>query len=1061
MEAQSATECSAALPACSQVETARQSEPESKDRDLALAKLWNHLVKCEVELGRWSSAERRSRQALATWQKLSGPDHTDVAVGLRNLALVFYAQGKYGEAEPILKQSLAMEQRQLGSEDPRISLTLNNLSALLTKEGKYAEAEGLSRQALALSRKLWGAEHHRIALSLVTLGTALDKQGKHTEAESELRQALAMRRKIRGTEHTEVAESLSQLADALEGQGKYAEAEKAHREALAMRQRLSGPEHNTVAETLNNLGNVLLRQGKYGEAELLYRQGLSLRRKLLGNQHPMVAAVLNNLAIILLKLGKYAEAESLCREALSVQQQFYGSEHPDLLTALGNLAVVLKHQGKYGEAEPIYLRVLALRRKTLGNEHPEVATALNNLAGVYSRQKKYAQAEAMYAEALAMRQRLSGKEHPEAVSVLSNLAFARLNQGKYEAAEEAAVQAKDIARAQLGPEHPDLALALHHLARLAFIRGRNEAAVMLLRDIGRIQETLLRATVSESRIQGLLQSLSEPKETVFGQLLANASNPAMRELGMTFALLHKGRSVEAGALANRMLHTKLSDPMVRQRYEEWQAVRKQREAMIYGAPGKQKPAEYQAKLKELEILSGSLEAQLALVLPEIRSMQPPAFDEIRSAVASRLPKSGILVEVIWTRTYQPRGQGVTDEASRWGEPHLIALLLFPDKHVASLDLGPASVIDDLSHNLLAVLRNAGADPLPAAQALYRQILAPLSPHLAGRTDVYLSLDGSLNMVPFDALHDGTEYLLGRYRLHYLTSGRDLLRQASQRKPAPPMILANPDFGKPDSQSLGDPPNFYQQFASLPPLAAAQVEAEQIASLVGTRPLLGTSAREDAIREAHAPWFLHIATHGLFLGDVDLPLSSDSRSSLLLVSPNKAQPPAGKEAASVRGKLPGEAGAMNRSALALANVRQGHLAESTQSDGLLTAQEVRSLDLDGTQLVVLSACETGQGAMSAGQGVYGLRRAFVVAGAETLVSSLWRVHDEATSELMTAYYRKLLDKRLPGDRLGAMLEAMQELRARPGRSHPYYWAPFLVIGQDGPLRGEQERAQGQR
>ena len=154
--------------------------------------------------------------------------------------------------------------------------------------------------------------------------------------------------------------------------------------------------------------------------------------------------------------------------------------------------------------------------------------------------------------------------------------------------------------------------------------------------------------------------------------------------------------------------------------------------------------------------------------------------------------------------------------------------------------------------------------------------------------------------------------------------------------------------------------------------------------------------------------------------------------------------------------------MNRSALVLADVLSAYLRGGAERDGLLTADEARSLDLDGTQLVVLSACETGRGGLSAGQGVYGLRRAFLVAGAETLVTSLWRVSDDATGELMTLYYQKLLDPKKPGDRLGAMIEAMQELRGKselhgkPGRSHPYYWAPFLVIGSDGPLRAAGSR-----
>src|SRR5262249_42553379 len=141
------------------------------------------------------------------------------------------------------------------------------------------------------------------------------------------------------------------------------------------------------------------------------------------------------------------------------------------------------------------------------------------------------------------------------------------------------------------------------------------------------------------------------------------------------------------------------------------------------------------------------------------------------------------------------------------------------------------------------------------------------------------------------------------------------------------------------------------------------------------------------------------------------------------------------------------GSLSRSVLLLAGAEHADAAADASHDGLLTAEEVRSLDLWGTQLVVLSACDTGRGALWAGQGGYGLRRAFLVAGAETLVTSLWSVSDAATGELMISYYQKLVQGRRA--RVTAMEEAMQDMKRK--RPHPYYWAPFIVIGQDGPLR----------
>jgi CHAT domain-containing protein len=146
-------------------------------------------------------------------------------------------------------------------------------------------------------------------------------------------------------------------------------------------------------------------------------------------------------------------------------------------------------------------------------------------------------------------------------------------------------------------------------------------------------------------------------------------------------------------------------------------------------------------------------------------------------------------------------------------------------------------------------------------------------------------------------------------------------------------------------------------------------------------------------------------------------------------------------------MSGGSDSLSRSALVLAEAAKGEGAASAAEDGLLTAEEARSLDLHGTQLVVLSACDTGQGDLSVGQGVYGLRRSFLVAGAETLVTSLWQVSDAATGKLMTLYYQKLLKEKK--GRLAAMQEAMKQMRTQ--YKHPYYWAPFLVIGSDGPLR----------
>ena len=871
--------------------------------------------------------------------------------------------------------------------------------------------------------------------------------GQYAQAERHLRSLLSLRQRRYGPEHPQVATSLNNLADVLSSQGKLAEAKALHKQVLALRQKLLGPEHPDVALSLNNLAAVLSSQGKLAEAETLHKQALALRQTLLGPEHPDVALSLNNLAAVLDHQGRFAEAETLIQKALALRQKLLGPEHPDVAQSLNNLATVLSSQGKLAEAETILKQALVLYQKLLGPEHPHLALSLNNLAAVLDSQGKFAEAGTLHKQALVLRQKRLGPEHPDVATSLNNLATVLDHQGRFAEAETLHKQALVLRQKRLGPKHPDVATSLNNLASLYQGTGRLAQAVPFLSQTAAIREDQLRATVSETRMQALLDTRRGEEDAIYG-LLLSPELPRAKKLGLQVALLRKGRVAAAGAAANLMVQRSLNKPEIAQQFKEWRSVRQQHEALLFGGLGALSPAEYRQRLQDTKQQAEALEAQLASALPEIRALQPPKMDEIIAQVAAKLPAGSALVEVLWTEPYQWRASA---DGKRWGTPHYVALILFPDQRIEAVNLGEAATVDTLSLELQQALSSPGTDPAPAARRLHEQVMGRLQAQLGPVRDLYLSLDRTLNLIPFDALHDGTNYLLGRYRFHYLSSGRDLLRVRSSRRAGAPLLLANPVFGQADTaaDAKGDK-SLYQRLAGLPALPGTLREAGAIAPLLGIQPLVGSNAREEAVRASASPRILHIATHGLFLHDVELapPLTQNGEVRGFPAMQRERSKPVGVAEAE---RLPGKFGALNRSALVLADAVRGASAKDTATDGLLTADEARSLDLDGTQLVVLSACETGRGGLSAGQGVYGLRRAFLVAGAETLVTSLWRVSDAATGELMTAYYQKLLDKTQPGDRLGAMVDAMQELRRKPGRSHPYYWAPFLVIGSDGPLR----------
>jgi CHAT domain-containing protein len=412
-------------------------------------------------------------------------------------------------------------------------------------------------------------------------------------------------------------------------------------------------------------------------------------------------------------------------------------------------------------------------------------------------------------------------------------------------------------------------------------------------------------------------------------------------------------------------------------------------------------------------------------------------------VAARLTEDGVLVEILWMRPFNFQAKGA---APRRGEPRYLALILYPNQHIDYVDLGLAEPIDQAVGTFLLAARNPNKDPLPSAQAVYQVVFAPLIPKLREVKKLYLSLDGSLNLVPFAALHDGQRYLLDSpYQLVYLTSGRDLLRGSLGQPAQPPLVLADPDYGRSLSVAASghlrtlntQTRDLYEATSTLLRLPGARREGVLLGTLLGVRPLLGAAATEAAVRQVRAPSILHFATHGLYVGEE----SAHGRSLAQMQSPKSP---------GAIGPLVGRSQdlSLSRSALALAGAAHADQANDAAHDGLLTGEEARSLNLFGTQLVVLSACDTGRGTVKAGQGVYGLRRAFFVAGAETVVMSLWPVSDYGTKSLMFKYYRLLLNKGQPGTRVSGLWEAMKSVKAE--HPHPYYWAPFMAVGSDAPL-----------
>lgn len=1032
---------------------------------------------------RFDEAIPLAERAIAIQRRMLGRSFT-VSQSLNVLAILYETQKRYGEAEALLKEAFAIDKALFGKQHMLFRTTLDSLAELYANQGRYAKAEALYKEALTESIAfgsnvtvtigsskaplyILDSRYEQLTGSLAAL---YKRQGRNEESEAVLREFLTQRRATLGNQNNPfVARSLNDLASLYMERWRYGEAEPLFKEALAMRQAFYGQRPNEeVATSLSNLGRLYSLQGRYGEGERLLKEALAMRTALQGNRPEDVVS--DELAWLYSKQGRSQEAKALNEQILAIRKAALGDRHEDVATSLSNLAVLYRVQGRYQEAEALHKEALVIRRKLLGNRHQDVAQSLNNLAVLYTSQNRYAEAEALLKEALDVRKAVLGDRHPLLASSLYNLALLYESQDRLQQAEPLLKQALSTNKSFLGDRHPDLALYLSGLANLYMRQGNVRQVIDLYTESFAIQETHLATNLAfgaEAQKRQFITTLSRIDAAVSLHLQLAPNNLNATQLALTTVLQRKGRILDALTDNLTRLRQNLA-PVDQQKLDQLSTTRTQLAALYYGGLGTLTPEQSKDRIMQLQGQVTRLEADLNNRSTEFRTATQPITLE---AVQAQIPANAALVELVRYEPFNPKAKA----AERWGKPRYAAYTLTASGTIHAIDLGEAAPIDQLAEDFRQALRSRESSVKPIARKLDAALMQPIRAKLGNTRNLLISPDSQLNLIPFAALVDEqNRYLVETYSINYLTSGGDLLRlQNPVASRQPPVLIANPDYANPGNPQsiarlqsgkstaivasssprprLGEGQGVRAanrrsadlarlQFTPLPGTAA---EADAIApKLPNVTLLTGTNATENALKQVQSPKILHIATHGFFLEDVP-PVAAGTRGAGFLlrsdILPNVEagfRPPA----------RPGNTeNALVRSGLALAgfNPRQ-----SGEEDGVLTALEAAGLDLRGTQLVVLSACETGVGDVANGEGVYGLRRAFVMAGAESQLISLWKVDDNGTKELMVKYYDKLLAK---AGRSEALRQTQLEFLKNPNYNHPYYWAAFIPSGDWRAIR----------
>jgi len=1036
------------------------TQESEREEQLEEANRLNQQVDLLYQQGRYDEVIPLLQQALAIRETVLGENHPEVAISLNNLAQLYRLQGNYAAAEPLFQRSLRILETTLGEAHPNVATSLNNLATLYQEQGNYEAAEPLYQRSLSIRETTLGNMDPAVASSLNNLAGLYQEQGNYIAAEPLYQRARIIYETALGEDSPNVALSLNNLAALYQAQGNYTAAEPLYQRSLVIYETALGETHPDVATSLNNLAFLYQAQGNYTAAEPLYQRSLSIWESTFGENHLNVALGLYQLAELYRLQGNDTAAEPLYRRSLSIRETTLGENHPQVADNLSGLALLYLEQESYAAAEPLFLRSLSIYEIALGDMHPYVATSLSNLALLYSKLENYAAAEPLYRRSLSIRETVLGENHPAVATSLNNLAGLYEVQGNYTAAEPLFLRSLTIYESALSENHPLVANSLNNLAGLYHAQGNYAAAMPLLERATESRETQLELTLavtSETRRQAYLVTLSGETNGIIS--LSLQATTEATPLALTTLLRRKGRVLDATAESYATLRQQLT-PENQALLDELQVVETQRANLVFG-----EPVEGQAeRLATLEARAEVLQNQLARASAVFRTATQPVTLE---AVQQRIPVDGALVELV---RYEPFDAAASWQ-ERWGAPRYAAYVLLPSGDIRSVDLGDAAALDAQVFTFLDALRNPYSNIQSIARELDAQLMQPIRALVGNATHLLMSPDGALNLIPFAALMDERNtYLAERYTFTYLTSGRDLLRMQRGTEPGQgPVIVANPDYGA-TAIAMEIPPNPpYQggnRSPSLPyqggfrgisaqrssdfdslnawaPLPGTEQEMRAITPLLPNPQILeGANATEDAVKQVDRPSILHIATHGFFLQDQDCLAVPDARGTrdafavIEFTSPIDCVPtPRNVE------------NPLLRSGLVFAGVNQRERLPEASNDGVLTAQEVTQMNLRGTQLVVLSACETGLGNVVNGDGVYGLRRAFVLAGAESQLMSLWKVDDFGTSVLMQGYYERITNGM---GRSEALRDVQRELLNTGAYAHPYYWAGFIFSGKWQPM-----------
>ena len=916
----------------------------------------------------------------------------------------YYNNNNYEKAIFFGEKTSIAAKKELGENDPDYATSLNDLAFLYSSIGKYEKAELLYIQAKEIRKNVLGENHLYYSISLNNLAGLYERMGQLNRAELLYIQAKEIRKKVLGENDPDYAVVLDNLASLYTNMGQYEKAEPLYIQAKEIKKKSLGETNRYYAISLNSLASLYTKIGQYEKAEPLYKLSMDITRQLVGEDHPDYANSLNNLGTLYERMGQYEKAEPLYMKAMTIDKKVFGEIHPYYAGDLNNLAFLYADMGQYEKVEPLYIRSMDIVRQLVGEFHPDYALRSSNLAQLYTEMGQYEKAEPLFTQSIDIRKKILGETHPLYAKNLNSLAFLYTNLDQYEKAEPLFIKASKAIQ--------------NNLLALFNILSEKEKSNYLSNNIN------LNSTHNNFLYKHRLASPLFYKESYDLQLLLKSIS-----LSNTKMMLETVRSSK--------------DTNVQKIFSQWQS-NKSILSKQYTLPiGKR-----MENVAQIEEKSETLEKELTRISSDFRNQQRAL--QIKTAdVVNSLNDDEAVIEFVSFGYYNKK---VTDStmyaayvltkkdsipsfAPLFEERQLQQLL----DSTRKITKTPAKVFyGDL------VQKNKNTKQ---GEALYKLVWQPLEHYLTGIKKISYSPAGKLFSIAFHALPvDKDSLLMEKYQLQQYTSTRQVALRSKENQAIKPVnitLFGDASFSMDSLQLTKQRTDLSDNYVSRsicapslrggnnnpwPNLVGTAEEVKKISDLFNENKLSAKSFVQIAASEenlkalsGNSPQVLHIATHGFFLPE-----------------PGKKKKEAGLNQRNVYTLAEDP---LLRSGLILSG---GNYAWSGKTpidgveDGIATAYEISQLNLSNTELVVLSACETALGDVKGSEGVFGLQRAFKMAGVKKLIVSLWQVPDKETAELMTTFYTYWMKGKTINE---SFTQAQADMRKKYS---PFYWAAFVLV-----------------